>query len=214
MSDRRNTVRPGSSRTKFLTLTGLMTAVICIVGPLSLPLPASPVPVTLTNFAIYIAVYVLGLKAGTVSCLIYLCLGAAGLPVFSAFSGGIGKLAGPTGGYLIGFLFLALIQGCPYAPFFRKKYRSCSRHDPWNSRMLSLRNSLAGRPDAPDLPGRAGCRGNPLSARRHCENHPCRSGRAEAWHGSAEGTAIFRLTLRRYTCRLPEQPPLHRRRLL
>lgn len=76
MSDRRNTVRPGSSRTKFLTLTGLMTAVICIVGPLSLPLPASPVPVTLTNFAIYIAVYVLGLKAGTVSCLIYLCLGA------------------------------------------------------------------------------------------------------------------------------------------
>lgn len=111
MSDRRNTVRPGSSRTKFLTLTGLMTAVICIVGPLSLPLPASPVPVTLTNFAIYIAVYVLGLKAGTVSCLIYLCLGAAGLPVFSAFSGGIGKLAGPTGGYLIGFLFLALIQG-------------------------------------------------------------------------------------------------------
>lgn len=67
MSDRRNTVRPGSSRTKFLTLTGLMTAVICIVGPLSLPLPASPVPVTLTNFAIYIAVYVLGLKAGTVS---------------------------------------------------------------------------------------------------------------------------------------------------
>ena len=111
MSDRRNTVRSGSSRTKFLTLTGLMTAVICIVGPLSLPLPASPVPVTLTNFAIYIAVYVLGLKAGTVSCLIYLCLGAAGLPVFSALSGGIGKLAGPTGGYLIGFLFLALIQG-------------------------------------------------------------------------------------------------------
>lgn len=111
MSDCKNTVRTGPSRTKFLTLTGLMTAVICIVGPLSLPLPVSPVPVTLTNFAIYIAVYVLGPKAGTVSCLIYLCLGAAGLPVFSAFSGGIGKLAGPTGGYLIGFLFLALIQG-------------------------------------------------------------------------------------------------------
>lgn len=111
MSDCKNTVRPGTSRTKFITLTGLMTAAICIVGPFSLPLPVSPVPVTLTNFTIYIAVYVLGLKAGTVSCLIYLCLGAAGLPVFSSFNGGIGKLAGPTGGYLIGFLFLALIQG-------------------------------------------------------------------------------------------------------
>lgn len=111
MSEFKNTVPAVPSRTKALTLTGLMTAVICIVGPLSLPLPVSPVPVTLTNFAVYIAVYVLGLKAGTVSCLVYLCLGAVGLPVFSAFSGGIGKLAGPTGGYLVGFLFLALIQG-------------------------------------------------------------------------------------------------------
>ena len=111
MSEFKNTVRTGPSRTKTLTLTGLMTAVICIVGPVSIPIPVSPVPVTLTNFAVCIAVYVLGLKAGTVSCLIYLCLGAAGLPVFSAFSGGIGKLAGPTGGYLVGFLFLALIQG-------------------------------------------------------------------------------------------------------
>ena len=99
------------NRTRFLTLTGLMTALTCIIGPLSLPLPVSPVPITLTNFAVYMAVYVLGLRDGTISCLIYLCLGAAGLPVFSAFSGGIGKLAGPTGGYLVGFLFLALIQG-------------------------------------------------------------------------------------------------------
>ena len=111
MSEFRTGGRTAPSRTKMLTVTGLMTAVICIVGPVSIPIPVSPVPVTLTNFAVCIAVYVLGLKAGTVSCLIYLCLGAAGLPVFSAFSGGIGKLAGPTGGYLVGFLFLALIQG-------------------------------------------------------------------------------------------------------
>lgn len=100
-----------TNRTKFLTLTGLMTAVICILGPFSLPIPGSPVPITLTNFALYTAVYVLGMKAGTISCLLYLCLGAVGLPIFSSFSGGLGKLAGPTGGYLIGFLFLALIQG-------------------------------------------------------------------------------------------------------
>ena len=166
MSDCKNTVRPGTSRTKFITLTGLMTAAICIVGPFSLPLPVSPVPVTLTNFTIYIAVYVLGLKAGTVSCLIYLCLGAAGLPVFSSFSGGIGKLAGPTGGYLIGFLFLALIQGV-------------LMHDTWDCRMLSLRDSLACRTDASDLPGRAGCGCNPLPARRRCENRPRGAGRTK-----------------------------------
>lgn len=99
------------NRTKELTVTGLMTAVLCILGPVSLPIPFSPVPISLTNFVIYTAVYILGMKRAATSCLIYLCLGTVGLPVFSGFSGGLGKLAGPTGGYLIGFLFLALIQG-------------------------------------------------------------------------------------------------------
>lgn len=96
---------------KHLTLTGVMTAVICILGPLSIPLPMSPVPITFTNLAIYLAVFVLGMKFGTISYIIYLLLGAAGLPIFSSFSGGLGKLAGPTGGYLIGFIFMALIAG-------------------------------------------------------------------------------------------------------
>ncbi|HJD46014.1 MAG TPA: biotin transporter BioY [Candidatus Mediterraneibacter norfolkensis] len=99
------------NRTRALTLTGLMTAVLCILGPFSIPLPVSPVPLSLTNFVVYLTVYLLGMKSGTVSILLYLLLGAAGLPVFSGFAGGLGKLAGPTGGYLIGFLFVALIQG-------------------------------------------------------------------------------------------------------
>ena len=103
--------RQPKMRTRQLTLIGLMTAVICILGPLSLPLPFSPVPITLTNLAVFFAIYLLGIKGGTVCLLVYLCLGTAGLPVFSSFSGGLGKLAGPTGGYLIGFRFLALIQG-------------------------------------------------------------------------------------------------------
>ena len=49
---------------KEMTLTGLMAAVICVMGPLSLPLPISPVPISLTNLAIYFAVYVLGRKRG------------------------------------------------------------------------------------------------------------------------------------------------------
>lgn len=105
------TTASGHTKTRKLTLIGLMSALLCILGPLSIPLPVSPVPITLTNFAVYIIIYILGMRSGTVSVLIYLCLGTAGLPVFSAFSGGLGKLAGPTGGYLVGFLFLALIQG-------------------------------------------------------------------------------------------------------
>lgn len=119
MTEKTNSaVRPVN--VKFLTVTALMTAVVCIVGPFSIPIPVSPVPISLTNFALYITVYVLGMKAGTVSCLLYLCLGAAGLPVFSSFSGGLGKLVGPTGGYLVGFLFLTLIQGL-FMRFFREK---------------------------------------------------------------------------------------------
>ena len=60
---------------------------------------------------IYFTVYVLGLWVGTGSLLIYLLLGAVGLPVFSGYVGGMGKLLGPTGGYIVGFIFLALIGG-------------------------------------------------------------------------------------------------------
>lgn len=100
-----------SSRTKEMTLVGLMTAVLCILGPLSIPIPVSAVPISFTNFVIFLSIYLLGMRQGTICLLIYLALGTAGLPVFSGFSGGLGKIAGPTGGYLIGFIFLALIQG-------------------------------------------------------------------------------------------------------
>ena len=76
-----------NTRTRQITLIGLMTAVICILGPLSIPLPFSPVPITLTNLAIFFAIYLLKIKGGTICLLVYLCLGTAGLPVFSSFSG-------------------------------------------------------------------------------------------------------------------------------
>lgn len=100
-----------NAKTKELTLIGLMAAITCIAGPLSLPLPFSPVPVSLTNLAIYFSVYILGMKRGTISYLVYLLLGLVGLPVFSAFTSGPAKLFGPTGGYLIGFIFMAIICG-------------------------------------------------------------------------------------------------------
>ena len=109
-----NKMNSAAERRPFLTvqtmsLIGLMTALTCVLGPLAIPLPFSPVPISFTNLAVYLAVYVLGMKAGAVSYLVYLLLGMAGLPVFSGFTGGFGKLAGPTGGYLIGFIFMAVI---------------------------------------------------------------------------------------------------------
>ena len=81
-------------RTKQMVLIALMTAVTCVLGPLSIPLPFSPVPISLTNFAIFLAIFVLGMKSGTISFIIYLLLGAVGVPVFSSFRGGFQVLAG------------------------------------------------------------------------------------------------------------------------
>jgi len=102
---------------KEMAITALMTAVICILGPWALNIPISPVPISLCSMGIYFVLSVLGIKLGTISVLLYVLLGAVGLPVFSNFSGGFGKLTGPTGGYIIGYLFLALICG-----FFIQKF--------------------------------------------------------------------------------------------
>lgn len=96
---------------KDMTITALMTAVTCILGPLAIPMPFSPVPISFTNLALYLMVYVLNRRCSFLSYTLYFLLGAAGLPVFSGFSGGLGRIVGPTGGYLIGFFFQILISG-------------------------------------------------------------------------------------------------------
>ncbi|MCD8125441.1 MAG: biotin transporter BioY [Lachnospiraceae bacterium] len=92
-----------------MALVGMMSAVLCILGPLSLPIGL--VPISLASLGVYFIAYVLGSRRAVISCLVYLILGLVGLPVFSSFSGGAGKLFGPTGGYLIGYLFTAAICG-------------------------------------------------------------------------------------------------------
>lgn len=94
---------------RVLALIGVMTAVTCILGPFSISIGV--VPIAFANLAIFLSVYVLGMKLGTISCVMYLIIGIAGLPVFTSFTGGPGKLLGPTGGYLIGYVFMALICG-------------------------------------------------------------------------------------------------------
>lgn len=99
---------------------GLMAAVICILAPLSIPIGV--IPISFTNLAIYFVLYTLGMKKGTISYIIYLLIGFVGLPVFSGFTSGPPKLLGPTGGYLIGFAFMALIAGFFIDTFFDKWY--------------------------------------------------------------------------------------------
>ena len=103
------TAAPQHSKTYEMTVTALMTAVTCILAPLSIP--SGPVPISFTNLAIYLSLYLLGWKRGTISYLVYLLIGLVGVPVFSGFTGGLGKLAGPTGGYIIGFIAMAVIAG-------------------------------------------------------------------------------------------------------
>lgn len=97
--------------TQHMTLIGVMTALICVLSPLSITLPISPVPFSLGTLALYLATYILGLKKGLLSFLLYLLLGFVGLPIFAGFTSGPSKLVGPTGGYLVGEILLVLLVG-------------------------------------------------------------------------------------------------------
>ena len=97
------------NRIRRITYTALICAMLCVISPLSIPIGA--VPISLATFGVMLGVYVAGTSTTVTACLIYLIIGAAGLPVFSGFGAGIGKLTGPTGGYLIGYLLLAAVSG-------------------------------------------------------------------------------------------------------
>lgn len=92
-----------------ITYTGLFAAIIAICSWVTIP---TTVPFTLQTFAVFTAIGLLGGRLSTLSVLVYILLGAVGLPVFSGFTGGVGKLLGNTGGYIIGFLFAALTVWC------------------------------------------------------------------------------------------------------
>lgn len=84
----------------------LFAAIMAVCSWIQIPMT---VPFTLQTFAVFCALGTLGGKSGTISVLVYIVLGAVGVPVFAGFSGGVGVLLGTTGGYIIGFLFTALL---------------------------------------------------------------------------------------------------------
>ena len=89
-----------------LAAISLFTALICVCSFISIPFV---VPITFQLFGVYLALFALGGKRGLFSVLLYISIGAFGLPVFSGFSGGISRLFDATGGYIFGFLILSLV---------------------------------------------------------------------------------------------------------
>ena len=99
---------PGAGKrmsTRDITMIAQCAALMAICSWISIP---AAVPFTMQTFGVFLSVGLLGGRRGTASIVVYLLLGAVGLPVFSGFTGGIGHILGPTGGYMIGFLFSAL----------------------------------------------------------------------------------------------------------
>jgi len=105
-------------------MIALFAALTAITGFLSFPLPFTPVPFTLQLVFSTMAGFVLGKKYGALSQVIYLLIGAAGVPVFANRLGGLAILVGPTGGFLISFPLAAYLIGLlaeryrPQTPFF------------------------------------------------------------------------------------------------
>ncbi len=88
-------------------MIALCAAVMAVCSWISIP---AAVPFTMQTFGVFLVVGLLGGRNGSLAVVVYLLLGAVGLPVFSGFSGGIGHLFGATGGYIIGFVFSALVM--------------------------------------------------------------------------------------------------------
>lgn len=95
------------NRTYDVVYIGMFAVIIAICSWIAIPMA---VPFTLQTFAIFLAVGVLGGRRGTLAVLVYVLLGAVGVPVFAGFTGGIGVLLGSTGGYIVGFLVSALVM--------------------------------------------------------------------------------------------------------
>ncbi len=93
-----------------MTVYAALMAALTAVGAL-IAIPIGPVPIVLQNLFVMLAGLLLGARWGAASMGVYLLAGALGLPVFAGGSGGIGRLLGPTGGYLVGFLPAVLLIG-------------------------------------------------------------------------------------------------------
>lgn len=92
-----------------IVFTALFVAIMVVCSQIIIPF--GQVPITLQIVGVFLSASVLGARRSSVGVLIYILIGLVGLPIFSGFSSGVGYLLGPTGGYIIGFFFTALVVG-------------------------------------------------------------------------------------------------------
>ena len=111
-------------RTRDLIICALFTAIICVSAYICVPLPFTPVPITLQTAAVMLCAVLLGGRRGAAAVILYVILGSIGLPVFSGGKGGIGVLAGATGGYIWGFIPAAYIAGRIAEAFAIKSFKA------------------------------------------------------------------------------------------
>ncbi|NLK27858.1 MAG: biotin transporter BioY [Clostridiales bacterium] len=116
---KKNIVNRRDSKVKNLVITGMFTAIICVLSQISIP--TQPIPFTLGLFAIFLTGALLPPRAAFLSVLAYLLLGAFGLPVFAGFKGGIHALTGMTGGYLMAYPIMALVTSSLFK--YSKKWK-------------------------------------------------------------------------------------------
>ena len=111
------------NKTAEMTKMALMVAMNCVSAYIIIPLPFSLSPLALQTLIVNLTGYVLNAKQAFMTMLVYLLVGLAGVPVFTGGSAGPGKLFGPTGGYIIGFLFTAV-----FLAYFRGEKYSFKRY--------------------------------------------------------------------------------------
>ena len=99
---------PKTKRLQDIICIGVFTAIIAVMSQISIP---TAIPFTLQTLAVFLTGALLGGKRGTMSVIVYLLIALTGVPVLANFSGGIDKVIGITGGYLVGFVFITLIVG-------------------------------------------------------------------------------------------------------
>lgn len=99
------------SQTRNLILYSLFTALTAVLSQISINLPFTPIPINLAMLSVFMSGAMIGSKGGAISQIVYVLLGAIGVPVFANLSAGVGILFGPTGGYIVGYVLAAFITG-------------------------------------------------------------------------------------------------------
>lgn len=106
--------------TKAVIATGMFAAILSVLSIIQIPMPTG-VPITLQTFAVAFCGYVLGWRRGGAAALIYLVIGAVGVPVYAGMTSGPGMLFGATGGFIFGFVPMAALCGLGMGKGFRGK---------------------------------------------------------------------------------------------